>query len=414
MLVLAAVALTVLPMSPAAAFDDVPKSHWAHDAIQFVATTHNWMRDYGTGSFRPRTVETRKRLARALVRAFAPSEPMEPSIRFEDLPSDDPFYRYANVAAKLRWMRKFADGTWRPDAKVRASSLDQALVLAMGLRRPARGLAAIHQEDGDRYRVGRQWPHMVLARALRLHYDHSEDALDLQRRTPVPRDEVAYSLWRAKTVPSWLVASTSRFEGISLPAFDESTQGGKLRRKVTQFALDHVGRPYIWGGEWSSESPSGYCCGYQPQGGMDCSGFMWFVLKRNEDGYNAAKFRDYSGWSLPQRSSSSMAQATPTRIKFGGLRPGNLMFFASNGGGSWSDVDHVGMYAGNGWMIHSTDGGPQITWVGDGWYRDNFVWGRRVIGSTASQPASLSSAAGRPDTTDLKAGEPPAGPPLAP
>jgi hypothetical protein len=26
----------------------------------------------------------------------------------------------------------------------------------------------------------------------------------------------------------------------------------------------------VWGGEWNTKTPSGYCCGAQPIGGMDC------------------------------------------------------------------------------------------------------------------------------------------------
>ena len=71
-----------------------------------------------------------------------------------------------------------------------------------------------------------------------------------------------------------------------------------------------------------------------------------------------------------------MAEFTPSHVTYANLAIGNLMFFASDGGSSWEDVDHVGMYVGNGWMMHSTDGGPQLQWVGDGYYHDEFLWGR--------------------------------------
>ena len=46
------------------------------------------------------------------------------------------------------------------------------------------------------------------------------------------------------------------------------------------------------------------------------------------------------------------AGKSPTHVAYANLAIGNLMFFASNGGSSWQDVDHVGMYIGNGWMMH--------------------------------------------------------------
>ena len=62
------------------------------------------------------------------------------------------------------------------------------------------------------------------------------------------------------------------------------------------------------------------------------------------------------------------------------------MFFASNGGDTYSSVDHVGLYLGNNWMIHSasSNDGPVIDWVGSGYYYDKFVYGRRLIGVAAS------------------------------
>jgi hypothetical protein len=44
-------------------------------------------------------------------------------------------------------------------------------------------------------------------------------------------------------------------------------------------------------------------------------------------------------------------------------------------------VDHVGVYAGNGWMIHSSSGndGVALSLVTSGWYRDHYVYGRRII-----------------------------------
>ena len=36
---------------------------------------------------------------------------------------------------------------------------------------------------------------------------------------------------------------------------------------------------------------------------------------------------------------------------------------------------------GRGWALDSssTPGGVTIMWVGSGWYRDHFKWGRRVL-----------------------------------
>jgi peptidoglycan DL-endopeptidase LytE len=107
-------------------------------------------------------------------------------------------------------------------------------------------------------------------------------------------------------------------------------------------------------------------------------------MKRYEDGYNAAQFHpDYAGWSIPQRTSSDMAANTSTKVTWSNLRIGDLMFFSSTGGTSASSVDHVGIYLGNNWMIHSSgsNDGVALEPVASGWYPDHFVYARRILTS---------------------------------
>jgi cell wall-associated NlpC family hydrolase len=63
------------------------------------------------------------------------------------------------------------------------------------------------------------------------------------------------------------------------------------------------------------------------------------------------------------------------------LKTGDLMLFSDGGGKTWQDADHVGVYLGNGWMIHSTgsNGGVAIESVATGWWHDHLLWGRRLI-----------------------------------
>jgi NlpC/P60 family/S-layer homology domain len=396
--VAAIIAATFVPARAAYAFSDVPSGYWDYAAIQYVAWTNTWMQDYGPDTFKPTNKETRGFLARALVLAYAPDEPPDPSITFPDLAPDHPLYPYANVAVKLGWIPKYPSGKFGPGDPVVGSLLDFSLIKATGLfTAPLAGLAAIHEADGTPYVVSERWPHMMLGHYLGLHYNHSNEKQDFGARSRINRDEVAYSLWKAKTLPQWKIDSTVRYNDITLIGLGDAQ---RVKHDLTQEALDQVGYPYIWAGEWNAKTPPGYCCGSQPQGGFDCSGFVWWVMKRYEDGYNAAKYRVYPGWSLHDRSSRYMAKNTGTHIGFANLRVGDLMFFASNGGKQWSDVDHVGLYASNGWMIHSSGSvaGPVIEWVADGYYRDHFVWGRRLIG--------VAPKSGSTPLSELTAGDP--------
>jgi hypothetical protein len=384
MLVAAMAAAALTPAHAAFAYTDVPTNYWDYAAIKYISIDRNYMRDYGASTFRPTTIESRDLMARTLIEMYAPSEPTDPSITFADLPATDPFYPYANVAVKLGWIKRAPGAKWAGTVGVAKNVMDQAVILALGLHDQAMGLQHIHQADGDHYRVAGRFSYLALGASLRLHYNHTDEAMDLGTNTYMRRDEVAYTFWVARNLAPWEISATDRFKDITLPALDESTPAGQAQQELTQFALRQVGYPYIWGGEWNAESPSGYCCGYQPQGGFDCSGFTWFVLKKYEDGYNAAQFRLYPGWSIHDRTSSTMAENAPVRIAFADLKIGNLMFFASNGGKTWQDVDHVGIYIGNDWVIHSTSGGPQLAWAGAGWYQDNFVWGRALRSRSAA------------------------------
>jgi cell wall-associated NlpC family hydrolase len=363
----------LVPARAAFAFSDVSKSYWAYDAITYVASTNTWMQDFGTDLFQPTAKEARKLMARTLVMVYAPTEPIDPTITFTDLPDTDPFYPYANVAVKLGWMLKLSGDTFGPNKNVQSAGLDRSLIRAMGLWDAIDGLANIHQADGTPYTTEDTFPERQLARWLGLHYDHDDENLDMLESSYITRDEMAYSLWIATTLSQYELDSTSIFNDITL-ADATVTQG-----EFTQYMLNEVGYPYIWGGEWNKKSPNGYCCGSQPKGGMDCSGWVWWTLKKNEENYNAAQYHpDYGGWHISERVSSDMAAVTVTHLTYSELVPGNLMFFASNGGNNADDVDHVGIYLGNNWMIHSTGGGPQLEWVGSGWYYDNFVWGRKL------------------------------------
>ena len=96
------------PRAAAFAWSDLDGSDgWARTAIDFVGKRHDWMRDFaakpdGSVPFRPDMIETRKYLARAMAKAFAPARRVDPSITFTDLDPTQAFYRWANIAVQRR------------------------------------------------------------------------------------------------------------------------------------------------------------------------------------------------------------------------------------------------------------------------------------------------------------------------
>ena len=101
---------------------DVPTGYWAQGSIDVVARTHAWMRDFGGSTFHPDQLETRSLFARALVRAFAPAAQPVGGTTFPDLPTSDPFYRYAAVAVEMGWMARVG-GEFAPATVVTTSQV---------------------------------------------------------------------------------------------------------------------------------------------------------------------------------------------------------------------------------------------------------------------------------------------------
>lgn len=103
------------------------------------------------------------------------------------------------------------------------------------------------------------------------------------------------------------------------------------------FALAQLGDPYVWGGT----GPDGW----------DCSGLT-------QAAWAAA------GVSLPRSSYQQIGVGT--RVSWDNLRPGDLLFF-------YSPISHVGIYAGNGQMVHAVKPGTPVSLIElSSYYRSNF------------------------------------------
>lgn len=107
-----------------------------------------------------------------------------------------------------------------------------------------------------------------------------------------------------------------------------ATDPGALRDghpEVVQIALGYLGVPYVWGGS----TPAGF----------DCSGLTQYCYRQ-------------VGVSIPRTSQSQYnAGQHIERDRLDLLRPGDLVFFGTNG--DPGRVHHVGMYVGNGNYVHA-------------------------------------------------------------
>jgi hypothetical protein len=355
-------------------WSDVPEDHWAKTAVDFVGATNTWMRDRradpdGRYPFRPEAFESRKLFARTLFRAYGAGLVPDPALEFADLLSTHRFYRFANVAVSQGWMEA-PDGLFLPRRPVTTRDVHRALVLASGLGEVAAAAETITLADGSTVTAPAGFGALLLGMRMGLRYNHGDETLDVGPDSSLSRAEVAWSLFRAATMPSWVRSSLDVYSAIELPNLSEKM------RQVLDWGLRYVAYPYVWAGDWDQESPDGYCCGYQPQGGFDCSGLVWWVMKAAEGGWSNVPPREYPGWSLPERSSAQMA-SVGGKLRWENFRPGDLLFYDGDDDGV---VDHVNVSLGNGWALDSSSGAGGVTLarVTDNWYEDHFVHARRI------------------------------------
>jgi hypothetical protein len=255
-----------------------------------------------------------------------------------------------------------------PGAPVTMAQLDARLVRALDMSDEAASFQDAAAAAGIRppARFGTE----VVARLLGLRTNHPTGHDDLERlpNDPAPRAEAAYSVAQLLRLSDWekqgVEDAASTFE---LPTFTP------WQRRVLTTAVKFIGYPYIWGGEFETpQSPYGA----QTQGGFDCSGFTWRVYK----------IQSYPGAPrlaniLQGRTAAAMAGEVPrrTRIKPARLAPADLMFFGPGGPRAKpAQIDHAGIYLGNGWLINSSRYGVALAPVG-GWYESRLAWGRRPI-----------------------------------
>ena len=97
-------------------------------------------------------------------------------------------------------------------------------------------------------------------------------------------------------------------------------------QKLVNTAKKYLGVPYVWGGT----SPKGF----------DCSGLVQYVCRQN-------------GISVPRVAASQKGAGTP--VSRANLQPGDLVFFGNGG-----RISHVGIYVGNGNMIHAPQTGDVV------------------------------------------------------
>jgi cell wall-associated NlpC family hydrolase len=256
----------------------------------------------------------------------------------------------------------------KPEVPLTMQDLDARLVAAVGLSTEAKAFAAAAKTAGlaPPSRFGTE----VVARLLALRTNHpaKDDALERLPTEPAPRAEAAFS-----------AAQIVRFKGWELPRVQEAAATFALpplddwQRRILTTAVNLVGFPYIWAGTSDKQQVA---MAKTVPGGYDCSGFVWRVYK----------LQAYPGSgglasTLKGRTTYAMSGEVPNakRIAASALQSADVIFFGAKGPKSTpAQVDHMGIYLGNGWFVHSSRYGVALETL-TGWYQQRFAWARRPL-----------------------------------
>jgi hypothetical protein len=258
-----------------------------------------------------------------------------------------------------------------PGGAVTIAQLDAQLVYALGLLPAARQFSAGLRATG--LTPPRYFGTETVARLIGLRVNHpaAQDALELGPTDPANRAEAAYSAARilglARGDVELVAGLAGTFQLSALTA---------LQHDILQTAVSLVGYPYVWGG--TSELPQDpFGTGRQVPGGFDCSGFAWRIFK-----LQAYAGADTLPSTLKGRTTYAMSAevAHAKRIPLQGLLPGDLLFFGANGPKSKpNQINHMGVYLGNGWFVQSSDEGVALAPLTSPWYAQRFAWARRPL-----------------------------------
>jgi cell wall-associated NlpC family hydrolase len=258
-----------------------------------------------------------------------------------------------------------------PAAPVTIAQLDAQLVRAIGLLPVARMFSGGVRAAG--LTPTRYFGTEVAARLIGLRANHpaAQDQLELGPDDPATRAEAAYSAAHILDFRGGEVDFVTRLAA----TFQLQAVTG-LQRDILQTAISLVGYPYVWGG--LSELPQDpFGTGKTVPGGFDCSGFIWRIYK----------LQVYAGAegvpaTLKGRTTYAMSgEVGPKlRIPLARLLAGDLVFFGAHGPRSKpAEIDHMGVYLGAGWFVHSSEQGVALAAMTTDWYAHRFAWGRRPL-----------------------------------
>lgn len=169
----------------------------------------------------------------------------------------------------------------------------------------------------------------------------------IRLRTGRPPPQPAYTVERHMAAPTeGHVVDLASARGVS---HDKA----ELISQVVATATNAMGTPYQWGGTGGS--------------GFDCSGLIQYAYRQH-------------GIQLPRTSREQALVGVAVDKRIDALAPGDILTFSNSGG----HVTHVALYVGEGKIIHSANGGVQLSVLSPTdsygkWWWKRWVGARRVV-----------------------------------
>ena len=118
--------------------------------------------------------------------------------------------------------------------------------------------------------------------------------------------------------------------------------------KLISEAEKHLGKPYVWG----AKGPNSF----------DCSGFVYYV---------------FSQFNIILNTPTTTQVGYGSYVAYNNLQKGDLVFFNDTYDGS--NPTHVGIYIGNGKMIHCGDYGVEYKDITSGYWQQHYSTARRIL-----------------------------------
>ena len=174
-----------------------------------------------------------------------------------------------------------------------------------------------------------------------------QKAHNLKATGELDNDSYQVIMGKDVTKTSQIESEELKVEPLSAPVRQPTAMEIQMQN-IISYAQQFEGVPYVWGGS----SPNGF----------DCSGFVQYVYAQN--GIQLPRTADYQA-NVGQWVDKSQ------------LQPGDLVFFA----GDYVNVSHVGIYVGDGKMIHASSGKRRIDYddLSRPYRVDHYHSARRVL-----------------------------------